>query len=181
MMLIESSFRLFAFVTLMSTPVGSGASTDTVTVKSDESLGPLMMRWGLDYVVRVLLLFTVGLCFEYALGNELYESYLIDYMLLLIAVLGAVHWLIYVLLLVIGPEGRFRFCFYRILRNLCFAPIPGLFLLLPINLWEYFDGLEAYESGLALLVYKATTVLAIVIGLAEALLRKRRPTGFAKG
>jgi len=178
MSLFEALFRLFAFVTLMSTPKITDAMNSKREIASLELFAARITRLMLDYSIRVVLLFSVGLGLEYLFGNELYESFMIDYALVVIVILGGVHWCVFGVLSGLNLAPRLRYTLYRAARNACFAPMPGLFLVVPVLAWEFYQGYEPYESGFAYQVYCVATITALVLGLAEALLSKTAPTGF---
>ena len=182
MSIFEIIFRGIAVFTLTAPPSSNGA------LAVDESEGGMrslllerLTRWMLDYTVRIVLLFSVGLGLEYLIGNDSYESYYIDYMLVLIAGLGGVHWVCLFVILSSSRPSRSQFLVYRVVRNSCLAPIVGLFVLPPILIWEAMQGLVPYESGVAVLAYQVGTGAFLITGLLEAFIRKRIPTAISAG
>lgn len=181
MSIFEVLFRGIAVFTLTAPPVRKDP------LPADQSGGVRLRilenltRWMLDYTVRVVLLFSAGLGLEYLIGNDSYESYYIDYMLVFIAGLGGVHWVVLFVILSIPRPSRIKFVIYRVVRNSCLALIVGLFVLPPILIWESVQGMVPYESGVALLVYQTGTGAILIAGLVEAIVRKRVPTAVSAG
>ena len=173
MSIFDPLFRALVFISLMSAPsiIADPKHTKGFNVSPAS-------HWLMDYSVRVILLFSCGIAVEYFIGNDLYEILFIDYMLVLIAVLGTLHWvLIYLLILFNCFESR-NFVVYRVGRNLCLAPIVSLFIFPPLVVWEIRSGLAPYESEFAMPAYAIVTALAVCCGLFESFFSKGAPSTF---
>jgi|GEM_PF-4110676 len=181
MSIFEIVFRGVTVLTLTAPPSNKGA----FLADESEGRGPgiieSLTRWMLDYTVRIVFLFSAGLGLEYLIGNNSYESYYIDYMLVLIAGLGGVHWVFLFVMLSSSRPSRTKFVVYRVVRNSCLAPILGLSVLPLVLTWEGIQGMAPYESRVALLAYQIGTGILLTAGLLEAIIRKRVPTAISAG
>ena len=133
-----------------------------------------------ELLIRIALILLVAVSLESIVGDTVYETYWIDIMFSIIVIMGTCHSLFYFLLLgylreYIGMKLAMRI--YRLMRNLCYAVIPGFLALLPLLLWKWKQNQLPFEDGLVLLVYFLTTLLMIPFGVVEAMLRKRKPLG----
>lgn len=169
-------FNIFSFVTLMSVPTQPG-------VRSDGSIVAVelfdFVRWMLDYSVRVVSLFSVGLAVEYLFGDAIYEAYRTDYALLIIAGVGTFHWLCFYGCFRYLRSNKVTMLFYRLIRNFCFALILATLALLPVLAFELFSSMEAFESGLFEVTFVSVCLIAAALGALEAVFKKGQPTGFS--
>jgi hypothetical protein len=155
----------------------------TVTERSrrgELSRQPLFVVMLVELLIRIALLLMAAVALEAVMTKTVYETYLLDWVFSMIAILGACHSLSYYLLLgylraVVGLERALRL--YRLLRNLCYAAIPGLVAVLPLLLWRWKQEQPPFEDGLVLKAYLFTTGLMVAAGVIEALVMKRKPLG----
>ncbi len=114
------------------------------------------------------------------MSETVYETYRLDVVFSMIVILGACHSLFYYLLLgylciPIGLDMAMRI--YRLMRNLCYAAIPGLVTVLPLLAWRWRLEQPPFEDGVVFQVYLVTTLLMVVVGVIEALVMRRKPLG----
>ncbi len=134
----------------------------------------------IELLIRVALLLIMAVCLEFLMGKTIYETHMLDTVFSMVAILGVCHGLFYYLLLgYLHPSISLKFGMriYRLLRNLCYAPIPGLVAVVPLLLWKWKLGQMPFDDDLVFQVYYFTTLLMIVVGLMEALVMKRKPLG----
>lgn len=171
-------FRVFAYAFLISPPKALDLKRREAQLGGELSRQPLIVIVGLDLLIRVtaLAMFAWGL--EWFMGDVFYESYRLDLVFLTIVLLGGCHHLIYYLFFAVWhPVGRFRARVYRFLRNLLYTPLPSLAALLPVMVYEFFHGVEAYESLIWQSLSPYVLSITLVVGLIEAAIGNRKPSG----
>ncbi|MCP3688098.1 MAG: hypothetical protein GY784_06765, partial [Gammaproteobacteria bacterium] len=144
---------------------------------------PLFIVLLTELLIRMALLLIIAVLSESLLSNTVYSTYMLDTVFTIFAGLGVCHSFAYFLLLgylrtYIGSRPAMKL--YRLLRNLCYAPIPGLLAVMPLLLWKWELEQMPFDDGLVFQVYYLTTLLMIAAGLVEALVMKRKPLGLDK-
>jgi len=134
----------------------------------------------IELFIRIALVLMVAVSLESLMTKTIYETYMLDVVFSMIVILGACHSLFYYLLLgylrvSIGLNIAIRL--YRLMRNLCYAAIPGLIAVVPLLVWRWKQGKLPFEDGVVYEVYLFTTLLMVVAGVIEALVVKRKPLG----
>lgn len=173
-------FHAFGYVLLITPPRAIDLTVSQRTQKGELAKQPLFVVMMVELLIRIALILLVAVSLESIVGDTVYETYWIDIMFSIIVIMGTCHSLFYFLLLgylreYIGMKLAMRI--YRLMRNLCYAVIPGFLALLPLLLWKWKQNQLPFEDGLVLLVYFLTTLLMIAFGVVEAMLRKRKPLG----
>ena len=141
---------------------------------------PLWVVMLIELLIRVALILLVAVGLESVFGDAAYETYWIDTLFIIIVMQGAFHSLFYYCLLgylreTIGLMLAMRI--YRLMRNLCYAVIPGFLAVVPLLIWKWKQEHLPFEDGLEFQLYSVTTLLMIVLGVVEAMVVKRKPLG----
>ncbi len=175
-----SLFYLLAYVLLIAPPRAIDLTAAQRAYHGELSKQPLFIVFAIELSVRVALMLLVAVSLESLLSKTIYETYMLDVVFSVIVVLGACHSLFYYLLLgylraSIGFNVAVRL--YRLMRNLCYAGIPGLVAVVPLLVWKWKQGRLPFEDGTVFEVYLFTTLLMLVAGLIEALVMRRKPLG----
>jgi len=140
---------------------------------------PIWIALLAEAMLRGVTLVLLAVVAETVLGNFWYNWLHIDLMIGVIIMAGSGHMIAYYLFL-LYPNSRAqapRHRAYRLVRNLCYALLPGLPVAAGILL---FDGLKpAPEASVQFIVstYTAIYIFCLVLGLFEALRARRRPLG----
>jgi len=140
---------------------------------------PVYLILALESSIRLSLLLILAVTVDYLVGNLLYEMFRGDTALLVLIVSGAVHISAYYLLLVRCKRQHRTTCFriYRLVRNLCYAPVPGIAAAGVYLMFEYLDGNQNLEDVYVLPVYLGVTVVMAILGVLEFFISKRLPVG----
>lgn len=175
-----SLFHAVGYVLLITPPRAIDLTVSQRTQRGELARQPLFVVMLIELLIRIALILLVAVGLEALVGDTIYETYRVDMMFSVIVILGASHSLFYFLLLgylrkTIGLRLAMRF--YRLMRNLCYALIPGFLAVIPLLLWKWKQGHLPFEDGLVFLVYFFTTLLMIGFGVVEALVMKRKPLG----
>lgn len=178
MRFIVDIFNVFAYVFLVSPPRALDQKRRETKFGGELARQPLIVIIALDLLIRITALAVIALGIENLLGDELYESYRLDLVFVAIVFLGGSHHLVYYLVFAVRhPVGRIRPRIYRLLRNLLYTPLPSIAAIIPVMAYEFFHGMEAYES----LIFQsfAPYVLSATLfaGLTEAAIGNRKPAG----
>ncbi|MCP4077414.1 MAG: hypothetical protein GY744_14680 [Gammaproteobacteria bacterium] len=173
-------FHLLGYVLLIVPPRAIDLTVSERARRGELAKQPLFIVMIVELLIRIALILLVAVSLESLLSNNLYESYMLDTVFGMIVCLGICHSFCYFLLLgylhdSIGLKLGMRL--YRLLRNLCYAAIPGLVAVVPLLLWKWNQAQMPFEDGLVYQVYSITTLLMIIIGVVEALIMKRKPLG----
>jgi len=140
---------------------------------------PLWVVLLVEAMFRGVLLVGVATIVESFLGKAWYSWLRIDQSVAVLLVAGLIHMLVYYLVFKSRQRRRKAMVgrVYRLLRNIGYAMTPGLAV---VTIFLAFDRLKATpdltEDDLYT-TYAVTTVIFLVIGMVEALLVKRRPSG----
>ena len=141
---------------------------------------PLYVVMLVELMIRIALMLVIAMGTELMLGDELYEIFRLDIAYTIVVLAGIAHSLSYLLLLgylksAIGAERAMRV--YRLVRNLCYAAIPGLLIVIPWLIWKWNRGLPLFEDGLVFLTYSLITLFMATVGVIEAAVMTRKPLG----
>lgn len=175
-----SLFHIFGYVLLITPPRAIDLTVTQRTQRGELARQPLFVVMLVELLIRIALILLVAVGLEWIAGDTVYETYRIDIMFSIIVILGACHSLFYFLLLgylrkYIGLRLAMRV--YRLIRNLCYALIPGFLVVVPLLLWKWKQDHLPFEDGLVFQVYFLTTLLMISVGVLEAMVMKRKPLG----
>lgn len=127
---------------------------------------------------RLLSLMLIAVVVEEQLGKSAYEALRLETAFTIVGSAGILHTAAYFVFVVLPKRGdnRVSYSLYRVFRNIAYACIPGLFLVLISIVWERVNGLEPYESGIAHDLYIYSVVLLVAVGFVEAVIVSRHPS-----
>lgn len=180
MLRFVSLFHIFGYVLLITPPRAIDLTVSQRKQRGELARQPLFVVMLIELSIRVALILLVAVGLESIFGDTAYETYRIDTMFTIIVILGACHSLFYYFLLGYLRESiglKLAMRIYRLMRNLCYAVIPGFLVVIPLLIWKWKQGHLPFEDDLVFLVYFATTLLMIAFGAAEAMVMKRKPLG----
>lgn len=132
-----------------------------------------------ETLLRAMLLISISTVVEASIGAHWYAWLRVDQSLSVLLTAGTIHALAYLYLYFERGRKRKRFVgvVYRLIRNCCYALTPGLAV---VTLWLLFDGQrptpQSTDEQIAL-IYLSVLLVFVLIGVAEALVVKRRPSG----
>lgn len=140
---------------------------------------PISLILLFEFAIRVGMLLVVAVVIDQLLGNLMYELFMGDTALLILLVSGTAHTLAYYLLLVRCRRTSRTNCYrvYRLVRNLCFATLPGVAAVVLMLIYLYSKGDTKLLDPPVELVYSGVTVFVALIGFVEFLVSKRQPVG----
>ncbi len=182
-MRLLSLFYLLGYVLLIAPPRAIDLTAAERAHQGELSKQPLFVVMSIELLIRIALVLLVAVSLESLLTKTIYETYLLDVVFSMIVILGACHSLFYYLLLgylrvSIGLNIALRL--YRLMRNLCYAAIPGMVAVVPLLVWKWKQGEAPFDDGVVFDAYLFTTLLMVVAGVIEALVMKRKPLGLDK-
>jgi len=171
---------LFGYVLLIAPPRAIDLTATERAHQGELAKLPLFFVMIIELLIRIALVLLVAVALESLVTKIVYETYMLDTVFGMIVVLGACHSLFYYLLLgylrdSIGLNIAMRV--YRLMRNLCYAAIPGLIVVVPLLIWRWKQDEQPFNDGLIFEVYLFTTLLMLVAGVIEALVMRRKPLG----
>ena len=158
----------------------------TLDIYNQETLGegelsgkPLWFVGLVELFVRLGMLLCAVVLAETVLTAPIYDRLRFDIAAGIVALVGVAHTSIYyvVLVVLLPQKGKRMLRVYRLLRNCCYAFLPGLVTLTTMRVWELFD--KSFQpSGIEFVyAYLVTTMALFVIGIVEAYMIERRPLG----
>jgi len=181
----NSFLHLLGYVLLIAPPRAIDLTVAERTRQGELSKQPLSIVMLVELLIRVALLLILAVALESIMGEIFYETYRLDIVFSIVAGFGACHSFIYFFFLgylrhSLGTQRSMRI--YRLLRNFCYASLPGMIAVLPILVWKWKWEQEQFpfEDDLVFSVYCSTTFLMIAVGAVEALIMKRKPLGLDK-
>jgi hypothetical protein len=177
---IASLFHVVGYVLLITPPRAIDLTVSQRMHRGELDRQPLFVVMLVELLIRIALILLVAVGLESIFGDTAYETYRIDTMFIIIVILGACHSLFYYFLLGYLRETiglRLAMRIYRLMRNLCYAAIPGFLAVVPLLIWKWKQDHLPFEDALVFQVYYLTTLLMIAFGVVEALLMKRKPLG----
>ena len=175
-----SLFHVVGYVLLITPPRAIDLTVSQRMQRGELDRQPLFVVMLVELLIRIALILLVAVGLESIFGDTAYETYRIDTMFIIIVILGASHSLFYYFLLGYLREAiglRLAMRIYRLMRNLCYAAIPGFLVVVPLLIWKWKQDHLPFEDALVFQVYYVTTLLMIAFGVLEALLMKRKPLG----
>ncbi|MCP4490180.1 MAG: hypothetical protein GY820_23115 [Gammaproteobacteria bacterium] len=180
---MRSLFKMmkgFGYVLLITPPHAIDLTVSHRQKQGELAKQSLLMVMVVELLIRTALILLVAVSLESLIGNTTYETYMLDTVFSMLVVLGALHSFAYFLFLgylrpSIGLKLGMRL--YRFFRNLCYAAIPGLIVVVPVLLWKWKQGQLPFDDGIVFQIYTITTLLMIAAGIIEALIMKRKPLG----
>jgi hypothetical protein len=173
-------FYTVGYLLLITPPRAIDLTVSHRTSSGELARQPLWVVMLIELLMRVALILLVAVGIESVSGDTAYETYWIDTLFIIIVIQGAFHSLFYYCLLGYLSETiglRLAMRIYRLMRNLCYAVIPGFLAVVPLLIWKWKQDHLPFEDGLVFQLYSATTLLMIVLGVVEAMLMKRKPLG----
>lgn len=140
---------------------------------------PISLILLFEFAIRVGMLLVVAVVVDQLFGNHKYELFMGDTALLALLVSGTAHTLAYYLLLVRCKRSNRRICYrvYRLVRNLCFALLPGMAAVVLMLVYLHSKGDTKLLNPPLELVYISVTAFMALIGVIEFLVSKRQPVG----
>jgi hypothetical protein len=173
-------FYTFGYLLLITPPRAIDLTVSQRTSSGELARQPLWVVMLIELLIRVALILLVAVGLESVFGDVAYETYRIDTLFIIIVMQGAFHSLFYYCLLgylrdTIGLRLAMRI--YRLMRNLCYAVIPGFLAVVPLLIWNWKQDHLPFEDGLVFQLYSGATLLMIVLGVIEAMVMKRKPLG----
>jgi hypothetical protein len=176
-------FYLLGYVLLVSPPRAIDLTAAERAQRGELSKQPLLVVMLVEFLIRLAFVLMLAVVLESLMTKTVYETYLLDMVFSMIAFLGACHSLFYYLLLgclrdAIGLKVALRL--YRLLRNLCYAALPGLAVVVPLLVWKWKLGEPPFTDGVILQVYLGTTALMVIAGVVEAWVMRRKPLGLGE-
>jgi len=179
----SSFFYLLGYVLLITPPRAIDLTATERAHQGELSKQPLFIVMIIELFIRIALVLIVAVSIESLITKTTYETYILDVVFGMIVILGACHSLFYYLLLgylrvSIGFKIAIRL--YRLARNLCYAAIPGLIVVIPLLVWRWKQNQLPFEDGVVYEIYLFTTLLMVMAGVVEALIMKRKPLGLDK-
>lgn len=177
---INIVFKFFLYIFIISPPNAIDLTESQRAKQGELSRQPLFIVMMVELLIRAALVLIVATSIEIVIGNHIYEFYKLDIVFGILVFLGFFHALFYFVILgylrlKIGNHMAMRI--YRLLRNVCYAALPGFATVIPILIWKLKTGELPFEDGMVYTVYFTTTIIMIAIGTLEALLMKRKPLG----
>lgn len=174
---------IYRFLTFIGYVLYVGPSRAATLLRHEKSTGgelansSLFSAFFVEAILRCGLLLMIGASTEVWLGLEIYNHLRLDSVFSILLISGSLHSAAQYFILVKLSGVKCANCLYRLVRNLCYSVLPGLFVVSIFLGIQFLEGLELYPEKFLLTVYAITTGVFLVAGLVEGLLASRRPTG----
>jgi hypothetical protein len=180
MLRFNSFLYLLGYALLIAPPRSIDLTVSERTRQGELSKQPLSIVMLVELLIRVAFILFLAVGLESIMGEIFYETYRLDVVFSIVAGFGACHSFVYFLFLgylrnSIGTKLSLKI--YRFLRNLCYASLPGMLVVLPLLVWKWKQDQLPFEDNFVLKVYFITTCLMVAAGAIEALVMKRKPLG----
>lgn len=140
---------------------------------------PLLVMILLELFVRGALLLGLFVALESLVGKHYYELYRLDTLGMLLLGFGVSHTLVsYVFLSLLQPRlGSVGYKFYRLFRNLCYAPWPAVASVALVLLWQWALKEEPFSGEFIWQFSGGVYILMLCASVIEVLMVSRRPLG----
>lgn len=172
--------KTFAYIGLVAPCKAFDQKISLVKGIDELSKFPPFILASIDFSIRVTLLFSVATLIEYLIGDYIYESYRLDWIVVFVIWLGFVHLSSYQIIFNQRSNMRFsqrRLRVYRLIRNLCYAPLPVFACVLPVMIVEVILEKDPYTIEGIEYIGGSLFVFMVSISVLEAIFRSRKPLG----
>ena len=149
---------------------------------NDELQGkPVRVVMLFEFILRAGIFLVIAASIESLLGDYLFERYQIDFFLLSLIIAGVIHTLTYYFgYCYLESQNPSVYRIYRLGRNFAYAIVPAFVAAGLVLIWQDFNHIELFSDDWVENTFIVTWALFILMGLLEALLMKRIPTGLGK-
>ena len=149
---------------------------------NDELQGkPVRVVMLFEFMLRAGIFLVIAASIESLLGDYLFERYQIDFFLLSLIIAGVIHTLTYYFgYCYLESQNPSVYRIYRLGRNFAYAIVPAFVAAGLVLIWQDFNHIELFSDDWVENTFIVTWSLFILMGLMEALLMKRIPTGLGK-
>lgn len=142
---------------------------------------PIQSIFLFEFLLRSGVFLVIAASIESLLGDYLFERYQLDLFLMSLILAGGIHTLAYyVAYCLLDPHNRSVLRVYRLGRNFAYALIPAFVAAGLVLLWQEINYIELFSKQHVEKAFIATWCLFVLIGLVEALIMKRIPTGLGQ-
>jgi hypothetical protein len=134
-----------------------------------------------EFVFRsgIFLIFAASI--ESLLGDQRYEQYQLDLFLGSLIFAGLIHtFSYYASYCLTYSSGHSLSRVYRLGRNFAYAILPAFMAAVVVLTWQDINDIELFSGGYIERVFFVTWCSFVILGLFEALLMKRIPTGLGE-
>ena len=176
-------FYAVGYLLLITPPQAVDLMQKQKTCQGELSRLPLVIVIIVELAIRLAILMLLAVGIESVVGDVIYESMRLDGAFLLVALLGILHSVSYYLMFGYWYdrlEHTRAMRLYRLLRNIGYAFIPGLGVVLPLMLLRYREPQWVLGDGFLLVIYGLITVVMIIVGIIEVMLTRRKPLGLGE-
>ena len=131
-----------------------------------------------EFILRSGIFLVLAASVESLLGDQLYELYRLDLFLGSLILAGIIHTFSYFVSYgVLSSPVRAFSLIYRLGRNFSYAIVPAFIAVGCVLVWQDINAIELFSGDYIEQVFFTTWSIFIVLGLLEALIMKRVPTG----
>lgn len=179
MLTIYKLMFFVGYITLMGPPRAATLYRSETAANGELSKQPLISMMLTEYLLRGALLLGVFVAIEELLGKHYYELYRFDELGMLLVGFGTLHTVSsYLFLELFQPRlGWVGFRFYRLVRNLCYAPLPAVAVLALVLFWQGTQKIEPFSGEYSWQVPALMYLVMLVASVIEVLVVSRRPLG----
>jgi hypothetical protein len=179
-MFMQSLF-LLGYVFLVGPPRAVEISAQANAVGDELQGKPIWVVILIEFIFRSGIFLVIAASFESFLGDLLYEQYRLDLFLGSLILAGLIHtFSYYVSYCVLHFPGHSLSRVYRLGRNFAYAIVPAFFAAGLVLIWQDINEIELFSGDYFEQVFFGTWSFFVLMGLAEALLMKRIPTGLGQ-
>jgi len=175
--LIKKTMYLFAYILLIAPPKAKQLQVDT-RINNGELFGrSLLFILISETALRAGFFLIIGFSVEYLIGNSSYEKYHLDYLFLLLMISGLIHIISFYLntRILINQDKNIGCLIYRIGRNICYAIMPTLLVVVLTLFYQYFQLQELFSGILVHTIFFVSYLIFILLGIQEAILASLSP------
>jgi len=179
--MVSDTLFLMGYVLLVGPPRAVEISSHADD-SGDELQGkPIWVVILAEFILRSGLFLIIAVSIETLLGDQLYEQYRLDLFLGSLIFAGLIHtFSYYASYCLIDSSEHSQSRIYRLGRNFSYAIVPAFMAAGLVVIWQDINDIELFSGQYLEQVFFATWSLFVLLGLFEALMMKRIPTGLGR-
>ena len=172
---------LMGYVFLVGPPRAVEISAQANSVGDELQGKPIWVVILIEFIFRSGVFLVIAASVESFLGDVLYEQYRLDLFLGSLILAGLIHtFSYYVSYCVLHSPGHSLSRVYRLGRNFAYAIVPAFIAAGFVLIWQDINGIELFSGDYFEKIFFGTWSIFVFLGLFEAFLMKRIPTGLGQ-
>lgn len=179
--MVFDTLFLMGYVLLIGPPRAVEISSHANAIGDELQGKPIWVVILTEFIFRSGIFLVVAASIESFLGDQLYEQYRLDLFLGSLIFAGLIHtFAYYASYCLIKSSGHSLSRIYRLGRNFAYATVPAFLAAGLVVIWQDANDIELFSGDYLDQVFLGTWIIFVILGLFEALLMKRIPTGLGQ-